>query len=602
MKRFLRYILLIFLITTCAQAQKVNFAVLSSTQIGKQQNQNVLKNVLQQISSRNEIEFVIILGNLTENGSKKEFTELRTLIRNLKIPVFLLPSESDINSDILSELHFIEVFGDTRFSIKRDSLLICGIKTAQNNTGGVKRISVEDRNWFSDLLTDSIKHCMLFLGSDSELIPNINLLFDELYEKEIKLIIAAESGSKSSKNGFVQIASLQKNLVNMFSLNDSVLQTYSGKDFFSLRSSSTDEFIFPTTEIVETEETDAKTIWNKSVNFSLAANPVLSKNRIFLIDKLGLLYAFDFDGKQIWQNDLFGDVISSGIYADNFFAAATLQGDLSTLNSSNGDLLQTIGFNEAITTDLITYNYSGSKRLMIPKTTNSNAVVLAGTESGEVYCLDIETLEQIWKNSSSSSTIIGKPVYSNDKVFFANKNGEIFCIDANEGWLIWKWSLDKTNTNRSGTLLVGSIILSYISSAGNIYSIDANLGKLIWKNEKIEASGGSSISADGKTLYIKSYEDKFHILNSSNGKIIKSINMRYGWDSSDAAAVEGNNIILVPASNGRVYRINSEYLYKTVFLTQNDPVISINQISNEPNNYLITTADGDIYKIQYDEE
>ncbi|MDD3559667.1 MAG: PQQ-binding-like beta-propeller repeat protein [Melioribacteraceae bacterium] len=604
MKRFLLYILLIFPLTTLTIAQKVNFAILSSPQIGKQENQSIFKNILQQISSLKELEFAIILGNLTENGTKQEFTNLRNISKNLKIPLYVLPGEADISSNLLSELNFIEVLGDTRFSITRDSLLICGIRTAQNNTGGIPHISIEDRNWFFELIDENTNHCLLILDNVPEKIQNINILLDGLVEKEIKLIISAESASKFSNNSMVQIASLQKNLCNKFSINDSVLETYSGKDFFSLKKNVTTEFKLPTTEVVETEQTESEIVWQKSINYSVTANPVLSKNRIFVIDKLGLIYAFGFNGKQIWQNDLFGDVISSGVYADNFFASATLQGDLSTINSSNGDLLQTIGFNQAITTDLITFNYRGRKRLMIPKSTNSNAVVLAGTESGEVYCLDIETLEQIWKNNSSRFAVIGKPVYYNDKIFFANINNEIFCIDANEGWLIWKWSSSKTSTENAlgGSLLVGNNILFYASSNGNIYSVDANLGKLLWKNEKIDASKGVSISADEKTLYLKSSEDKFHILNASDGKIIKSINMRYGWDNSEAAALEGKNIIMVPASNGRVYRINSEYLYKTIFIARNDPIISIDHIENEPNNYFITTADGNLYKIRYEEE
>lgn len=601
MKQLLINILIIAFLATTEKAQPIQFAIFSSPGTN---NQELLRNNLQQISSLNEIEFALILGNLTAHGTKNEFSELRNLIGKSKIPVYMLPGKSDINSNLHSELNFIEAFGDSRFSIVRDSILICGIKTAQIYSGGNPHISIEERNWLKELLTNKIKHCLLFLNDAPEQVININSLFDVLIEREIKLIIATEFTSKLSGNYTVEISSLKKYLINKFSINDSALETFAGKDFFNLKKVSTTEFIIPGTELVESEITESKIVWERNLNYTVAAKPVITIDKIFVCDKLGLLYSFDLKGKQIWQNDLFGDVITSGVYADNFYAAATLQGDLSTLNASTGNLIQTIGFNQAITSNLLSYNYTGSKRLMIPKTTKSNAVILVGTESGEVFSLDFETLEQIWKNNSSKSAITGNPIYRNDKIFFANINDEVYCVDAKEGWLIWKWAADskKSKENLSNSLLAAENEILFTANDGSIYSLDANLGKVKWKNNNLKSSSGFSISADNKTLYVKSIEDKFHFVNVSNGKLIKTISMRYGIDKSNSSSIEGTNIIIVPASNGRVYRINSEYLYKTIFISENDPIISINQVSSEIDNYIITTADGNIYKIHFKEE
>lgn len=285
--------------------------------------------------------------------------------------------------------------------------------------------------------------------------------------------------------------------------------------------------------------------------------------------------------------------------ADGFLSAATAQGDLSTIEIRNGDPLQTIGFGEVISTNLISINYSGNRRLMIPKSSNSNAAVVFGTATGNFFCMDMETLEEIWKNNSSTNAILGTPVVSNNKIIFFSTIGDIYCVDARDGILIWKYSNKNTfDISKEFTPVTDGKTVFFNDVRGNTFALDINLGKLMWiKNHNSGQSIG--ISKDLSNLYIKSRKDIFHIINSSNGKIIKSIGINYGEDHSISSPVQLGEFIFVPAENGKIYRVNNKYNYKTILNLGTAPVISL-QIVDE-NKLLATNVNGRIVLFTYSE-
>jgi outer membrane protein assembly factor BamB len=286
--------------------------------------------------------------------------------------------------------------------------------------------------------------------------------------------------------------------------------------------------------------------------------------------------------------------------SDGFISVANLQGDLTSLLLRNGYSLQTIGFNETITSDLISFAYSGDKRLMIPKSSNSNAAIVLGTISGKLYCFDMETLEQIWLNTSANSAILGTPVFTDNKIIFYTNDGKIICVDGRNGVLIWKYDPvnEKVQIPKKLSPIYNNKHIFFTDVKGNVFAIDLNLGIKEW-GKNFNAGPSLGISEDGQKIFIKSRENKFRIINATNGKNIKTISINYGVDHSISNPIQNRDIIYVPTENGNVYRINKNNKYKTILNFGDSPILSLQWINE--NNLLVSNIDGRIILFSYNE-
>ncbi|HQJ47460.1 MAG TPA: hypothetical protein PK195_12475, partial [Ignavibacteriaceae bacterium] len=111
----------------------------------------------------------------------------------------------------------------------------------------------------------------------------------------------------------------------------------------------------------------------------------LADNRIYITIDNGLLYLIDFTGKEKFVSEIFGDVKSNPILYRDLFLVATVGGDLYSINSNNGEVIQVAGIGENITSDLNVID--------LDKTIKS---VVFGTSKGRILSYDAFTFEIIW--------------------------------------------------------------------------------------------------------------------------------------------------------------------------------------------------------------
>jgi len=92
-----------------------------------------------------------------------------------------------------------------------------------------------------------------------------------------------------------------------------------------------------------------------------------------------------------------------------------------------------------------------------------------------------------------------------------------------------------------------------------VYAIDLLLGTTNWKNENFNSGETISISNDSTKLFLKSQSDKFIIASANDGKLIKEINLKFGFDLMPNQIAEVNGNILIGGKNGTVYLIDKNY-------------------------------------------
>ena len=609
--RYLR-LLILLLFAVSINAQTVKFAVVTDLNYSGSSSAPLIDSLVNLINNQPGIEFTIFHGNLTEDGTTKEFSALKRQLKKLKQPFHIVPGDNDIKKNETGRLAFASAFETDHFSFTQNNDLFIGINTTAIRSG-INHLSPEELKNLSDDV-DKLKSgqkLFVFLSQDPfENTDNWFKAINVLSGHQVRLIAyPAKKKSAITKKDKInyllsrQTIDYQKNKIELNLVEDKgdTVLFYPASDGSAKKVIAVlpaDSTIITKIDSSQFINYSADLLWKNDLNATLPFSPLTWKGFVITTDYNGIITCVDSTGEKVWDYDTFANIISRPVISDSTLIVATLQGDLITINAATGSQMQSIGFDEPITSELIVIDYTGDKELMMPKYSNSKAAVIIGTASGKLHCYDLETLQEYWANSSAKKMIEGRPLYINNKILFTSRDGIIYCIDAREGWLIWGWkeSKDADYKVSESTPVSDGKNVYVAASNGTIFALDLLLGKLVWNSDKYNNLQSMGMSTDGSTLLIKSAKDKFYLVSTDKGKRIKEIDLRNGYDTISNIPVEYNGSYLVSCQNGCVYLINKNLTAQKLLFLGNAPVLSVQDAGD--GKFVISNIDGQIAEIK----
>ncbi len=543
---------------------------------------------------------LIITGKLTANGTLDEFKQLKRFATNLSVPVKVLPSFSDLYSTPYSELNYNEYFDDRNFILVNNNFSLVGLNLLSSLNSFTGHFSPNAKDWLNDEIEslDDSTFFFLFSNFTPSQTDNWQTLEYALKGKRLPTIFV-NSPPREISNRYYFIYTPLTRSFRLISIKNSkiIVKDLNGDLQFS---QSIDRNIEPLNSIeieprFNAEQSFVKKIWQNNVESTTSISPVIYKNKFYLLQNDGLLTCFDEDGSTFWDYDLLADVRVNPGVIDGFFVAATLQGDLFSIRASNGEQLQTIGFETPVTTDLLLFEFPRKVNTMATKTSGSNGVVVFGDAKGNLFCYDIETFEKIWNNRIAHSPIKGKPIYSGNQIIFRTVK-TIFSVNVLNGSLLWKWNLPSENEKFGGNILEDKNNLFLFSDKGNIYSLDKNLGTLNWNSAKYKTSG-IGLSYNNEHIFIKS-NNKLILADKKECKFIKSFPVETE-PTSFYNNIQSKNGLTFLGNRYKIFRIKDERKYSTIISSENSPVTYFKYFGK--NKLLILNIDGTLALFEIDE-
>ncbi len=356
---------------------------------------------------------------------------------------------------------------------------------------------------------------------------------------------------------------------------------------FKKRLSATNE---NETDLFRLENQKLREIWTQAINASVYFKPLIYKGKIYIAQNDGLLTCFDSQGSALWDYDLFGDAAASPVARDGFLLAATLQGDLASLNALNGDALQTVGLESAVTTNLFPFSYKWKIETMAPKKSGSDAAVVYGNAAGEVVCRDVETLEEIWNTKIRNGKISGK-IHGSGNELILQTDKKLLALDKKNGAILWENRFDEKIL---GEIAIGRTTM-FAATESKIYSIDIKLGSVNWTNKKYKPSA-IFLSKNMKYLYAFEKNGALIFAKSANGKFVKKFPLKLSGENFFALTLNKN---LIVGNIYALYRINKKLRYSTI-LNSELPLISVEKFGK--NKLLFTDINGNLLLAEYVEK
>jgi outer membrane protein assembly factor BamB len=576
-----------------SSAQELSFAIITEPQIGTQETASSLIEAVNNINSRDNVDQVIVLGNITLNGKFDEFIWAQEILDGLNVPYFVIGGEKDY---LLSEGNGSEIsllWGDDKKIFNQNGYQFICLNTILPKFPNKYHIEAEtiallknelDNSTATRIFTFSYYPISLAENSYKFLQSTLDhKLFSFVSRKKNNDEIPSMEGFYLNRNddwGYL-IVSAKRDSIYLKKILGSEIKKKTEPEIVKTGFGSTTLFesIKPVKLFSFVDE-----VWSISTDKTIQNSPASSEGKIIAGFKNGLVSCFSESGTEKWKYNSSGKISSSPLIENNLVIISTIEGDILTLDSDTGELVQVIGIGENISSEvnLIDVVENGIKK----------KAIIAGTVNGNIYCYELSTLVPIWTKQISSDPINSSIAYSNNKIFFQDKSGSLYCLSAKNGLLIWKIDASHggwRDLNSESELVTQNFNLFLIDASGNLFCIDALLGEVKWNIKNINATG--LIRSNNKNdLIIPTSKNKILTISPKLGKIIIEIDLLPESKNEVITDVSISGYkMFVGFSNGWAYQINQKKKVEKIFHGGASPIISIINIDE---NILVTDYDG----------
>jgi len=606
-------ILLSFLVTIFSFAQNYKYALITDLHIGAPEADNDLRLVVNDINTRNDIKFVVVTGDVAEKGRNTELELAKQILDSLKLTYYIFPGNHDTKWSESGCTKFVELWGNDKFQFEFQNVKHIGINSGIPWRGGGGHVSVESLQWLENTLkqTSTTKEIIFYthhaLDGDVDNWFSVTNLLANYNVKSIFIghghtnrlmnfagIPAAMGRSTLSEPKFpgYTLIDLTKDSIKLFEVKvDSIPQMW-GSIPRNQRNQVTN---VDSTQFLKYSN-KAEVLWQKNLEKSFSTSLLVDSNKIFSSSIDGDLSCYDLKGNLIWMSNLGRTIFSRPAIADKIISVATIEGDLITINSENGEIIQTLGMGEALTSQLVITDLEYNGEIV--------KGIIAGTSSGKIYCYELKSLELIWENNSASAMIETLPLVIEDKIIFGSWDNYLYCLSKATGSLIWKWTENKNfYYSPAACWPVSDGKNVFVSTPDKFISaVDLSLGTTVWRKKDFNSWESIGISEDKKKIFVKSILDKFYIVSASDGKLIKEVKVGYSLDTMPNQPIDWNRNIIFGTKDGKIYLIDKDYKMHPLFFMGTSRLHSVQHITE--NTFAASNMDGKIlvFKINLSEK
>ena len=311
-------------------------------------------------------------------------------------------------------------------------------------------------------------------------------------------------------------------------------------------------------------------LWKKDIGDGdgtynkIYAQPVGNKSSIFVVDSEGKLVSLNIkDGSLNWEinvlpkDESINTNIDGGLALDNeSLIFSSSYGEIISINIIDGKTIWKTNINKPV---------QGAPSI-------SNNLVYQMTVNNELYAIDINTGNELWRYTGSHVSAISNgsssPAIYNNLVIFPSNTGEIVALDSLTGSLLWTSSLVIEGAI-SGSLELTDIDSGPVINEGLIYSsslsgkfavIDLISGSFLWE---VPIKTSNDPIVNGNSVFIASDDGRVISLLRSNGEvrwianIYEAIKIQLDGSPVCSKPILAKDDILLACHDGNIFKIDS---------------------------------------------
>lgn len=580
-RRLFISVLFVCLLSFTVRAQQGTFRFAQLTDIHlSPNNPNPTEDLLRSIAQINAIDsldFVLVTGDLTEEGDRATMEKVKSCLDLLKVKYYVALGNHETKWSDSGCTAFGEIFGGERFDFEHKGFLFLGFNSgplmrmayghvvpqdirwmtermSRYNTGNPRQNNPvilvthypmtegDVDNWYE--VTDAVRpyNIRLFIGGhyhrNRDLrydgIPGI-LMRSNLRDKDEKPGYGIYEITKDSILVYTQRIGEPKKKWAAFSLTESYYDRNGKADKYPDFS-------------VNKEYAQVKEQWLVQTGAGIYCSPAVEKDKVFVGDDMGYLTAYALkNGKKLWSFQSGKRIVGTPAVSEGIVVFGSADCKIYGLNAQNGNLLWTVK----------------AAAPVLGAVTIDNGIAYIGASDHTFRAVNIHTGDVKWNFAGVKGYIETKPLVTDNKVIFGAWDNTLYALDKADGKELWKWTggLTRMHFSPAAVWPVASDGKVFITDPQRaMTAIDLKTGNTVWRTFQSMVRETIGLSEDGERIYSKTMNDSI-VCYSAKGDQPHELwasNVGFGYEHAPSMQVEKEGIVFGSTKEGLIFALEAK--------------------------------------------
>ena len=575
-KRIFILTMMIGLLSFWGQAQSVSFRFAHLTDLHLSPNnsnptEDLLRSVAQ-INATDNIDFVLVTGDITEEGDRASLEKAKSCLDLLKVKYYVALGNHETKWSDSGCTAFGEVFGYERFEFEHKGFLFLGFNSGPLMRMAYGHVVPQDIRWMTECMEKAGKDKPVMLVTHYPLmkgdVDNWYEVTDAVRPYNVRLFIGGHYHANKNQRydgipGILMRSNLRdkddKQGYGIYEVTDDSIKVYCQRvgeqteqwASFSLTESyydhqgKADEY--PDFS-VNNEYPKVKEQWVVQTGVGIYCSPAVEKDKVFVGDDMGYLTAYTLkNGKKLWNFQSGKRIIGTPAVSEGIVVFGSADRNIYGLNAENGQLLWKVEAQEPV----------------IGAVTIDNGLAYVGASDHTFRAIDIHTGKVAWVYNKVKGYIETKPLITDDKVIFGAWDNTLYALDKNDGKEIWKWTggLTRMHFSPAAVWPVAAENKVFIADPQRaLTSIDIDNGETVWRTFESQVRETVGLSEDGKQIYSKTMNDSIvcYATQGNEPKKLWASNVGFGYEHAPSMPQEKEGVMYGSTKEGLIFALDAQ--------------------------------------------
>jgi outer membrane protein assembly factor BamB len=594
------------------------FALFTDIHTGTATSEEDLIRCIEDVNRQDDIDFVIVNGDVSENGSNAEIETVKQRLDFLNKKYYAIAGNHETKWTESGHTRFSQVFGDNKVAFRHNGIQFVGFSSGPVLRMGDAHVSPREITWLKNTLQsmeNSRQPMIVFthvpLIEPADQIDNGHEIADILRQYNTRVILNGHYHHNRALDADGIPAIICRSTLrdrkpvggySIFSVNaDSITVSERNpvekievkwhalsmtKDYYSKQAEKHNLG----NDSINSTYPNVQVKWQIETGGIITNTAAVDNHKVIVGNELGEVYCLDLEnGKTIWKYKARNAVYSTPAIDKDKVVFGSCDSSIYCLNTENGKIIREVKTNHTV---------MGSPVI-------EKGIIYIGGSDGTFRAIDLKSGKIIWKFAGIKGYIESKPLIYDNKIIFGAWDTNLYALNKNNGTLAWIWNngLSRLHFSPAACIPVANDGKIFIVAPDRFMTaIDAKTGKTVWRTNQYRVRETIGISEDRSRVYARCFVDTVICISSTANDFreLWFTQTGYTYDINPSMPVEKDGVVFFVTKNGMFVALKAEngaILWKHKF--RNTIVATVTPLNK--NELIFTTHDGIIGRLAYKE-
>lgn len=558
-----------------AQAQQscFRFAHLTDLHISPnnaQPTEDLLRSVAQ-LNATDGLDFVIVTGDLTEEGDRASLEKVKSCLDLLKMPHYTVLGNHETKWSESGCTAFAEIFGAERFKLEHKGFLFLGFNSGPLMRMAYGHVVPQDIRWMEEEMKKAGKEQKVILATHYPMMEgdvdnwyqvtdavrpyNVRLFIGGHYHRDRELrydgipgvLVRSNLRDREGKPGY-----------GIYEVTEDSIRVYTQRigeqpvrwAGFSLEKEYYDPQgkaeKYPDFSVNQTYD-KVKREWLIQTGVGIYCSPAVGHGQVFVGDDLGQLTAYRMkDGKKGWTFHTGKRIVGGPAVKDETVVVGSADGHIYGLNAATGELRWKVAAAGPV---LGAITIDGDKAYV-------------GASDGTFRAIQIQTGEVVWSYTGVKGYVECQPLIDGDNVVFGAWDNTLYALNKHTGKEVWKWTggLTRMHFSPAAVWPVAAHRKIFIADPKRaLTAINRETGETVWRTYQSQVRESIGISEDRERIYAKTMNDSIVCYSAveDKPKQVWATSVGFGYEHAPSMLMEKEQTVYGSTKEGLLFALDA---------------------------------------------